>query len=144
MNVSVELGERSYDVVLADGARHHLAALIARRAPRAQVAVIVTTPSIAQQAWFDVTSGIEQHVLTVPDGEAAKSLDVLEVLLEEVAPVSYTHLSSDRCSRRIRPRHWRGCAANVNSGTAKSREPGSTRRRHSTTSSHRSRVKSIG
>ena len=85
MNVSVELGERSYDVVLADGARHHLAALIARRAPRAQVAVIVTTPSIAQQAWFDVTSGIEQHVLTVPDGEAAKSLDVLDVLLEEVA-----------------------------------------------------------
>jgi 5-deoxy-5-amino-3-dehydroquinate synthase len=85
MNVSVELGERSYDVVLAEGARHQLAALIAARAPRARVAVIVTTPSIAQQAWFDVTSGIEQHVLTVPDGEAAKSLDVLEVLLEEVA-----------------------------------------------------------
>jgi len=31
-----------------------------------------------------MTSGIEQHVLTVPDGEVAKSLDVLEGLLEEV------------------------------------------------------------
>ena len=73
MNVSVELGERSYDVVLGDGARHQLAA------------VIVTTPHIAAQPWFDVTCGIEQHVLTVVDGESAKSLDVLEALLEEVA-----------------------------------------------------------
>jgi 5-deoxy-5-amino-3-dehydroquinate synthase len=85
MIVSVDLGERSYDVVLADGARHHLAELIAQRAPRARVVVIVTTPTVEQQSWFDVTSGVEQHVLTVPDGEAAKSLDVLEVLLEEVA-----------------------------------------------------------
>ena len=33
MNVSVELGERSYDVVLGDGARHQLAELIRHRAP---------------------------------------------------------------------------------------------------------------
>jgi 5-deoxy-5-amino-3-dehydroquinate synthase len=85
MNVTVELGERSYDVVLAEGARHQLAELIARRVPRARVAVIVTTPVIRVQPWFDVTSGIEQHVLTVPDGEAAKSLDALEELLEEIA-----------------------------------------------------------
>jgi 5-deoxy-5-amino-3-dehydroquinate synthase len=85
MNVSVELGERSYDVVLAEGARHQLASLIGARAPRARVAIIVTTPTIAEQSWFDVSSGVEQHVLTVPDGEAAKSLGVLEVLLEEVA-----------------------------------------------------------
>src|ERR1035438_8053538 len=85
MNVSVELGERSYDVVLSDGARHQLAAVIAERAPPARPAVIVTTPHIAAQPWFDVTSGIEQHLLTVVDGESAKSLDVLETLLEEVA-----------------------------------------------------------
>jgi 5-deoxy-5-amino-3-dehydroquinate synthase len=85
MNVTVDLGERSYDVVLENGARHRLASLLAARAPRARVAVIVTTPSIAAAPWFGVTSGIEQHVLTVPDGEVAKSLDVLEVLLEEVA-----------------------------------------------------------
>jgi 5-deoxy-5-amino-3-dehydroquinate synthase len=85
MNVTVDLGERSYEVVLADGARHQLAELIRRRAPRARVAVIVTTPSIAAQPWFELISGIDQHVLTVPDGESAKSLDVLEGLLEEVA-----------------------------------------------------------
>lgn len=85
MNVGVDLGDRSYDVVLAEGARHQLADLIARRAPTARVAIVITTPSIAAQPWFDVTSGIEEHVLTVPDGEAAKTLDVLEVLLEEVA-----------------------------------------------------------
>ena len=85
MNVGVELGERSYDVVLADGAREQLAELIAARASRARVALIVTTPTIAAQPWFQMTSGIEQHVLTVPDGEVAKSLDVLEGLLEEVA-----------------------------------------------------------
>src|ERR1039458_7312409 len=85
MKVSVELGERSYDVVLGDGARHQLAAVIAERAPHARAAVIVTTPHIAAQPWFDVTCGIEQHVLTVVDGESAKSLDVLEALLEEVA-----------------------------------------------------------
>jgi 5-deoxy-5-amino-3-dehydroquinate synthase len=85
MIVGVDLGERSYDVVLADGARHQLGDLIAQRAPFARVAVIVTSPSIAAQPWFNLTSGIAQHVLVVPDGEAAKTLDVLEVLLEEVA-----------------------------------------------------------
>jgi 5-deoxy-5-amino-3-dehydroquinate synthase len=85
MNVSVELGERSYDVVLENGARHRLAELIGQRASRARVALIVTTPSMLAQPWFEITSGIEQHVLTVPDGESAKSLDVLETLLEEVA-----------------------------------------------------------
>jgi len=85
MNVSVELGERSYDVVLGDGARHQLAAVIAERAPRARAAVIVTTKLIAAQPWFDVTSGIEQHELKVVDGESAKSFSVLEALLEAVA-----------------------------------------------------------
>ena len=85
MRVSVDLGDRSYDVVLEEGARHRLARLIAERAPSARVAVIVTSPSIAALSWFNIASGIDQHVLVVPDGEAAKSLDVLEVLLEEIA-----------------------------------------------------------
>ena len=76
MRVSVDLGDRSYDVVLEEGARHRLAGLIAERAPSARVAVIVTSPSIAALSWFNFASGIDQHVLVVPDGEAAKSLDV--------------------------------------------------------------------
>ena len=85
MNVVVELGDRTYEVVLAEGARHRLAELIARRAASARLALVVTTPSIVAQPWFDVASGLDQHVLTVPDGEAAKRLDVLEVLLEAIA-----------------------------------------------------------
>jgi len=49
MNVGVELGERSYDVVLADGAREQLAELIAARASRARVRVDCDHPTIAAQ-----------------------------------------------------------------------------------------------
>jgi 5-deoxy-5-amino-3-dehydroquinate synthase len=85
MIVGVDLGDRSYDVVLSEGARHQLGDLIARRAPSARAAVIVTSSSLAVQPWFNVTTGIDQHVLIVPDGEAAKALGAFEVLLEEVA-----------------------------------------------------------
>lgn len=85
MIVGVELGERSYDVVLAEGARHQLAPLIATRAPRAEVVAIVTTASSQRQTWFDVVSGVEQHVVTVPDGESAKTLANLEAVAEQLA-----------------------------------------------------------
>ena len=63
---------------------HDLATLLAARAPRARVAVIVTTPSLAGEPWFDVTAAASiRH--PVPDGEAAKSLAVLDGLLEEFA-----------------------------------------------------------
>jgi 5-deoxy-5-amino-3-dehydroquinate synthase len=85
MNVTVSLGERSYDVVLENGARHHLAALIAARAPRAKTVAIVSSPELAEQPWFNVTSGLSQHLVTVPEGEGAKTLTWLEALLEELA-----------------------------------------------------------
>lgn len=85
MNVTVSLGERSYDVVLENGARHHLAALIAARAPRAKTVAIVTSPELAEQPWFNVTSGLSQHLVTVPEGEGAKTLTWLGALLEELA-----------------------------------------------------------
>lgn len=85
MNVTVELDERSYDVVVEADARHQLADVIKRRAPRATNVAFVTSPSLAAQAWFDVQSGREQFVLTVPEGEGAKTLRSLEELLEELA-----------------------------------------------------------
>ncbi|MHB8380218.1 MAG: 3-dehydroquinate synthase family protein [Acidimicrobiales bacterium] len=85
MNVTVELDERSYDVVVDADARHQLADVIRRRAPRAKHVVLVTSPSLATQAWFDVQSGREQFVLTVPEGEAAKTMDALAELLEALA-----------------------------------------------------------
>jgi len=85
MNITVDLGARSYDVVIGDGVRNGLADLIAKRAPMAQVAVIVTSPSLRAQPWFDFETGITQHVLEVPEGEDAKTLQSLSALLENIA-----------------------------------------------------------
>jgi len=82
---TVELGPRSYDVVVDEGARHLLGALLESRAPRAQRVVIVTSPTLLAQSWFDIESGREQHVLCVPEGEVAKTWASAEDLLERVA-----------------------------------------------------------
>jgi 5-deoxy-5-amino-3-dehydroquinate synthase len=85
VKVTVDLEERSYDVVVEDGARHLLSALIAERAPRAKIVAIVTSASLANESWFDVDSGLEQTTLLVPEGESAKTLSSLEALLEALA-----------------------------------------------------------
>jgi 5-deoxy-5-amino-3-dehydroquinate synthase len=85
MNVTVSLSERSYDVVLRDGARHDLAQLLATRAPRAQSVVIVTSHALVDQPWFTMQTGLDQHVLEVPDGEGAKNFGALEDLCEQLA-----------------------------------------------------------
>jgi 5-deoxy-5-amino-3-dehydroquinate synthase len=85
MIVTVDLAERSYDVVLAEDARADLSSLIATKAPKAKVAVFVTSKSLSEQPWFDLQSGIEQHVLTVPEGEMAKTLASFESLCEQLA-----------------------------------------------------------
>jgi len=85
VNVTVELDERSYDVVVEADARHQLADVLRRRAPRAKNVAFVTSPSLAAQSWFDIESGHEQFVLTVPEGEAAKTMGSLEELLESLA-----------------------------------------------------------
>ncbi len=68
MRVTVDLGHRAYDVVMGAGVRRDLAALIQSRAPRARVAAIVTSASLRRQAWFDLDTGVEQHVVEVPEG----------------------------------------------------------------------------
>lgn len=85
MTISVQLAERSYEVHLNDGARHELAGIIAAKAPKAKTAVIVTSPDLEDQAWFDIETGITQHVLTVRDGELSKSFDSLASLLDQIA-----------------------------------------------------------
>jgi 5-deoxy-5-amino-3-dehydroquinate synthase len=85
LNVTVELDERSYVVVVDVDARHQLGELIKRRAPRAKSVVLVTSPSLASQSWFDIESGRDQSVVTVPEGEPAKTVRSLEALLEELA-----------------------------------------------------------
>jgi 5-deoxy-5-amino-3-dehydroquinate synthase len=85
VNFTVELAERSYDVVVRDGARDQLAALIADRAPRATSVVIVTSASLAHQPWFTFTSGLEQFTVMAPEGESAKTMEALGELLEAFA-----------------------------------------------------------
>jgi 5-deoxy-5-amino-3-dehydroquinate synthase len=85
VKIGVELGERRYDVVVRDGARYDLAALLNERAPKARSVAIVTSASLEAAPWFDVESGRDQFTVQVPDGEAAKTMPVLEALLEELA-----------------------------------------------------------
>ena len=83
--VTVALGERSYEVVLGSGARFELAGLIRARAPKARVAAIVTSASLRARDWFEIETGIAQHVIEVPDGEHAKDFASLASLCEQLA-----------------------------------------------------------
>ncbi|MGA2835947.1 MAG: 3-dehydroquinate synthase family protein [Acidimicrobiales bacterium] len=74
--VPVELGDRSYEVVVGDGARHELARVVAETVPRARRAAVVTQSGIA----VEVDPGVPVDVFTVPDGESAKTLGVVEEL----------------------------------------------------------------
>ncbi|MGI9601967.1 MAG: 3-dehydroquinate synthase family protein [Acidimicrobiales bacterium] len=78
ITVEVDLGDRSYPVLVGDGARHDLAALLP---PDASRAAIITQAGIG----VDVEPGVEHRVFTVPDGEAAKSLATVESLTRELA-----------------------------------------------------------
>jgi 5-deoxy-5-amino-3-dehydroquinate synthase len=50
----------------------------------------VTSGSLETAPWFDLKSGREQFIVRVPDGEAAKSLEVLGALLEELAELRFS------------------------------------------------------
>ena len=67
------LRERSYPVVIGAGARHELASLLPARVER--VAVVTQEP-----VRVDVDSGRRQCTFTVPDGERAKGMGVVEEL----------------------------------------------------------------
>lgn len=74
--VPVELADRSYEVTVGEGARHELARVVADAVPGARRAVVVTQEGIG----IEVETGLPTEVFTVPDGESAKSLTVLEEL----------------------------------------------------------------
>ena len=74
--IPVDLGERGYDVVVGQGARHRLAELVAEVVPGAARAAVVTQAGIG----VEVDPGLPVERFTVPDGEEAKSLAVVEEL----------------------------------------------------------------
>ena len=85
MQITVPLGSEPYDVVLEASARRQVASFLANHCPRAQVGVIVTSPSLRTMPWFDLDLGITTHVIEVPDGELAKNFVVLARLCEQLA-----------------------------------------------------------
>jgi 5-deoxy-5-amino-3-dehydroquinate synthase len=83
MRVKVDLAERSYDVVVEKGARHLLNTLIAQKVPDARLVLIVAPDSLQRETWFDFAPEIAWSVISVPDGEQAKKMSVVEHLCEE-------------------------------------------------------------
>jgi 5-deoxy-5-amino-3-dehydroquinate synthase len=71
--LTIDLGDRSYPVVVGGGARHRLAELIPVGAARAAVISQETIP-------WEVDCGIEQHTFFIDDGEEAKNLETVEEL----------------------------------------------------------------
>ena len=77
--VPVELGDRRYEVLIGGGARHRLAEVVASTVPKATRAAVVTQAGIG----VSVDPGLPYEVFTVPDGEEAKSLSVVESLCRD-------------------------------------------------------------
>ncbi len=86
--IAVDLGARSYDVVVGTGLASRLPSSVSL--PDAvERAVLVTHPSLEDRSPPVVESlsgaGLETHVVTVPEGESSKSLTVVAKLLEDFA-----------------------------------------------------------
>ena len=78
ITVPVDLGDRSYDVLVGSGARHRLLEVMPARARRA---AIVTQESVGVL----VDAGIEQHTFLMDDGEDAKCMETVEDLCRQFA-----------------------------------------------------------
>jgi 5-deoxy-5-amino-3-dehydroquinate synthase len=78
VGVTVELGERSYEVLVGPGVRKRVASLVPEGAKRATV---VTQAGIGVQ----VDPGLPVEVVVIPDGERAKSLATLETVCRAMA-----------------------------------------------------------
>jgi 5-deoxy-5-amino-3-dehydroquinate synthase len=76
--IRVELGDRSYPVLIGPGARHRLGEILPVGANRA---AIVTQESVP----WTVDAGVEQRTFFLDDGEEAKNLESVETLCRRFA-----------------------------------------------------------
>ena len=83
ITVPVELGDRSYDVLVGAGARHRLLDVLPFGVQRA---VVVTQAAIG----WDVDPGVEHIVVTIDDGEEHKDLATIEDLCRRFAQFGLT------------------------------------------------------
>jgi len=74
-----------YEVLVGDGARHGLAALLAARRPRCRAAAIVTQQHVVDEGWLEgLDPGVDASMHVIDDGEGAKSLATVERLCGEL------------------------------------------------------------
>jgi 5-deoxy-5-amino-3-dehydroquinate synthase len=76
--VKVELGERSYEVLVGPGARRLLSSLVP---PSATKAAVVTQEAVG----VEVGTGVAQETFFIKEGEAAKSMATVEQLCRNFA-----------------------------------------------------------
>lgn len=82
-SVHVDLGDRSYDVLVGAGVRHELASMVPHSARRA---AIITQEGIP----FEADPGVEHKVFTIGHGEQHKSLATIESLCRGFANLGLT------------------------------------------------------
>src|SRR5437588_11522339 len=78
ITVPVELGDRSYDVVVGPGARHRLLEYLPATARRAAVVSQESIPVV-------VDAGVDQETFLIDEGEEAKSMETVEELCRSFA-----------------------------------------------------------
>jgi 5-deoxy-5-amino-3-dehydroquinate synthase len=83
ITIGVDLGDRSYDVLVGSGAAGELPGLLPAGARRAAV---VTQPGIG----ITVDPGIDHTVFDIPEGERAKNLSTVESLCDRFAAAGLT------------------------------------------------------
>ena len=85
MKIRVDLIDAPYDVVVGAGVRREMAAFVSERFAHARALVVVTSPEIRVQPWFDLTFPLDTLVVEVPEGEEAKTLGNVEAVCERLA-----------------------------------------------------------
>jgi 5-deoxy-5-amino-3-dehydroquinate synthase len=81
--VTVDLGARSYPVLIGDGVRHLLAGVLP---PSAQRAMIVTQQAVVDAGWLEgLDPGVPFKVSIIPDGEQYKGMATFETLCRTLA-----------------------------------------------------------
>ena len=81
IRVAVPVGPHPYEVVVGPGVRRELAEVVARVAPEAARAVIVTQQPLVDAGWVaDLDPGIPTEVVLIDQGEDAKNLSAIERL----------------------------------------------------------------
>ena len=81
--LSVDLGERSYPVLVGPGARHEVARFLPAGA---RCAAVVSQQAVADAGWLHgLDPGVPAEVCLIPDGEDAKTLATVEDLARRFA-----------------------------------------------------------